>query len=516
MPAGVSPNGSLNVAGILGPDDALTPASKDKFITEVENEMIFGTPSISFPCGDVIVPSFGAQNLDLHNEVLYPAFHQNWVLKYENVARAFNIQRGPGLFLPILDPTIMLSPLPNVDFELLLKLLPMPIPPTPDFILALGKLGIDISLPDLTAIIALPGIPDFSVNVDLKYPLDWNIPHVAFQLALLLELPNLILQFINMKFFPFDLPTLLAKVCETIRKNVFKSQYTDDTEGVDLLDLAASMVLARNVAKLMTLSVVCTMVGSGGIVNKGAAAKLDMIPKEEPAAPPSQVTHYDLDQPEFWDNYVMMCNRIEIDPMSLAQICQFEGQWTPFKKNLQESKAMGFIQIMPWIFQGNNTSASWPRGLRMRPEYWQKLYDEDPEASRHASDDLFWTEQFFINGIMGSFGKTLAEFKGNPVKLYDTVINPQLNKIPATTDNPYPPRFTGATVNPTAKLSIEAAMARVGSQKGNRLPQPDGLKSAFIDWTTVSQEDVLAHPYYASDENQHWWQSLPEMLAVPA
>jgi hypothetical protein len=505
MPKGVSPNGTLNDAGVLGPDDRLTPSTKKKFIDEVENEMRFGTPAIAFPCGPSVPAYPLSAMMDLHDENLYPDFHKNWVLLYEQIAQGFNLAKPIGPILVPGDPTVPFPDL-NIPFPDLIGMISFP-PEIPKLAAKLPSYGLKMEIPEIilklqaTIPPKIPDIPKFPFDLP---SVDLNLWHLDYRLKLIMELPKLLFDLALpnldwiLKLLRLDL--FLGDLCKIVRANAFKPNPA--AKGVDFTDAAASLVLARNTTKFVGLSLVSLLVGSSpiGIVGGVGAQMGFKEPEEPPPTPPKSSPKYDPDQPEFWDQYVQMCNRLEVNPIYLGQIIDFESQWVPFQKNFQGSKAMGFVQIMPYNYMGSNLS-NHVRGLRMRKEYWNDLYNRTGTASRMGTDDLFWTEQYLMNAHYGSLPYSMKNYK-NSRQIYLTLINPQYNE------------YNHSSIRSPYASMLKDAMDRVGTDKGIRPSQPDGLESAAIDWTTISLDDIKTNRNPSGNRNSYaWWTSLPEAMA---
>ena len=492
------PGKCMNDAGILDENDKLTLKAKNKFIQDVIDEMRFGTPEIAIPCGSPVSPIPFAEMVDLFDDQMYADWHATWPPKFEALAQALNVKGGIPLF-PIADLTVILKILkPDIDVSLGLKALKIPID-IPMIVLYIP----DFKPPDFPKLanieVELPKIPPFDIP---SFKFDLGMIGLGFFLNALLKLPELVIDLavppkIDL-LVPLSIPDLLGNICKKVREKVVPPN--PNGKGVDLSYLAATLVLARKCSELAMIAMTACIIGSSpvGVVGGMGADRGYRDPPGETNTPqpPTQEVAYDQKDDEFWNHYIWMCNRLEADPLELAEIIQYEGQWGTYTKNTAGSKAMGLVQIMPFLYQGSNVG-NWPRGLRMRPQYWWKLYNRPPadDVSFHASDDLFWTEQYFLNTVFGGFGKTMKGMK--KVYIYNTFINPQWK------------HFSGATIDPRYLINIKSAMARISpGDKGTRLKQPDGLKSAMIDWTTVAPSDIISHPY---EQNKTWWRNLPEV-----
>jgi hypothetical protein len=90
----------------------------------------------------------------------------------------------------------------------------------------------------------------------------------------------------------------------------------------------------------------------------------------------------------FWIEYIQVCNRLKIDPVSLAAIIESESGFNPAAQNIQNDNI---------IAQGlNQITAQVAKALNMPDDIWKSF------ATLSAENQLPWLEKYFsINSIAG-------------------------------------------------------------------------------------------------------------------
>lgn len=93
--------------------------------------------------------------------------------------------------------------------------------------------------------------------------------------------------------------------------------------------------------------------------------------------------------PDFWPEYVKMCNRLGVDPIAMGDILTIESGFKPWKQN--PSGASGISQLMPYNYKSlGMTDEEW--------EYYTKL---------SGTEQLYWIEKFFGGRVRGKTGAGL-------------------------------------------------------------------------------------------------------------
>lgn len=159
--------------------------------------------------------------------------------------------------------------------------------------------------------------------------------------------------------------------------------------------------------------------------------------------------------PEFWQQYTTMCNRLGVQSEELAQVINGESGFNPRNSVITRSNADGSHTILshdqaiktgmteeewqahPKTAQGLNAlTYSTARGLGMSDEEWRNL----PNTS--ASEQLKWVEKYFATkNVQGKTARELyvtnfhpASWRNPNGSLYDKTLQPDAYKSNAWLD----------------------------------------------------------------------------------
>lgn len=338
--ASTKPGYAQHDAGVLV-GGKLSVTAEDKFITDVQNELQFGSPSTPslFPCLPKLKP-IGFTGIDLHDRAKFGELYNTGLKNYEAIAQALDVKGTRTLFPILFDPISF-----AIDFGL-----DIPDVSLPNIFLAIPE--IMVQLPDLLIKLGIPSIPIPSLptlNVP-KIDFGLSLPELNLFFAWYLKLPDLFLNLaLKMPEIGVKIPALdFGPFCSAIKD----AELFGKMDPSQLTRLAVNKVLMNKAGECMVIAVTAAVLGSADKGITGGLGKEFGV--KDPESPPSPsgktilaVAGIELTTPAFRLALVRTAERLNINPDWLAAVISLESAKTfsPSIKN-KESGAIGLIQFL--------------------------------------------------------------------------------------------------------------------------------------------------------------------------